>query len=116
MVDSCFRPADSKRDRVVTLVAVHKDRRGNVLAHLKLVLDAAAHPERAVEASGGGDVFLTYDAMPQAAGSGFEPSVHPAARMKGLAVLNLRAVKDLDRIAVWIVELQHLEYVTLHRL
>src|SRR5271168_4465419 len=109
VVDSFLHSADSKRDRVVALVAVHEHRRGDLLAHLKLIFDTAAHPERAVEANGGGDVLLAYDAMAQPTAPGFEASVHPAARMKGFAVLNVRTVKDLDRIAVRIVELQHFE-------
>src|SRR5260370_13859399 len=110
---SFILPADSKRHRVVAIVAMHEDRCGHMLADPELVLDTAAHAQRGVKASSGWNVLLTYDAMPQAACSGLEASVHRTARMEGLAILNFGAVKDFDRIAVRIVQLQQFKDVTL---
>src|ERR1700751_2932508 len=101
MIDSLLIASNSKSDRMVALVAVHKDRHGHMLAHLEPIFDTAPHPERVEEADGGHDVLLTDNAMSQTAGTGLEATVHSAARMKGLAELNVGTMKNLERIAIW---------------
>src|SRR5882757_3154961 len=100
VIDAAFGGANSESDGVIAIIAMHEHRRDHVLAHPKLVLDAAAHAEQRVEAEGSIGVLLTHDAMPDSAGSGFEFTVHRAARMKWLFELHFGAVKYLDRIAI----------------
>src|SRR5579859_5531403 len=66
-----------------------------------------------VEALGRIDVALAHDAVAEAAGAGFEPPMHRAAGMERLGELGQRAVKDLDRIAARVIELQNLEHAAL---
>src|SRR5208282_1028235 len=103
---------DSKGHCVVTIVAMHEYDPCCPLAAAELVLDAAAHPEVRIESLRSVHVALADDAMSHSAGAGLETSMHRATGMERLAELSERAVKNLDRIAVWVVQLQHFEHST----
>src|SRR5207248_2142606 len=80
--------ADSKRHRVVPVVAMHEYRRNDLLAHPNLVFDAPAHSELRIEIARCNRVVLANDAMTKAAGSGAEATVHPAPRVEWFVGLN----------------------------
>src|SRR5208282_6223544 len=105
MVDSAIRAADSERNRVVAFVAVHEDQLDGPLAGAKLVLYAPTHSQMSIEALGRVDVALSHDTVPESARARLEPPMHRAAGMERLAELSQRAVIDLDRIAVGVIEL-----------
>jgi hypothetical protein len=107
---------DTECNAVITIIAVHEDRRDHILAHAEFVFDAAAHSERGIEALRGGRIVLAHDAMAETTGGGFEASMHPAPRMKRLTELDFGAVKDLDRVAAWVRQLHHFEHAPLGRL
>jgi len=60
-----------------------------------------------------GDVALAHDAMAESAGAGFESPMHRAAGMERFAELSHRSVKNLNRIAVGVAQLEDFEHSTL---
>ncbi len=106
-------PRDSEGNRMIAVVAMHEDQPDRPLAAAKFVLDAAAHSEVSIEALGRIDVTLAHDAMAESAGAGLEPPMHRAAGMERLAELSQRSVKNLDRIAVGVAQLEDFEHSTL---
>src|SRR5262249_61290198 len=77
-----------------------------------LLLGAAAHPARLIEAPPGGGTPLADDAGAQPAAARHELAVHAASRVEGFVELHQGAVEDLDRVAVRVAELHHLEHAT----
>ena len=98
---------------MIAVVAMHEDQADGTLAGAELVLDAAAHSELRIEALRSIDVALANDAMAESAGAGLETPVHRAPGMERLAELSQRAVKNLDWIAVGVIELEDFEHSTL---
>src|SRR5208283_3869037 len=113
VVDSAIAARDYEGNRVVAFVAVHENQPDGALAAAKLVLDAAAHSELSVKALGRVDVALSHDTVPESARARLEPPMHRAAGMERLAELSQRAVIDLDRIAVGVIELEDFEHPAL---
>src|ERR1700735_2295497 len=113
VVEPAVATRNSESNRVIAVVAMHEDEPNSALAAAKFVLDTAAHSEVSIEALGRIDVALAHDAVTQAARAGLETSMHRAARMERLTELHQRAVKDLDWIAVGVVELEDFEHATL---
>src|ERR1019366_10061833 len=96
MVDTPALGADAEGDGVIAIVAVHEDGSDHILAHAEFVFDTPAHPERGVKALRGCRIVLAHDGVAHPAGTGLEASVHPAARMERLAVLDFGAVENFD--------------------
>src|SRR5262249_39825543 len=116
VVQSLVGGADAPGDRVIAGVAVHEVELQRTSAGPELVLDAAAQPERLVEAHTGGGIPLAGDAVTQPTAAGDELAVHAAPGVEGLGEPYQRAVEDLDRVAVRVAELHHLEHATVLRL
>src|ERR1700722_15592956 len=113
VVEPAIPTRNSEGNRVIAVVAMHEDQSDGPFAAAKFVLDAAAHSEVSIEALGRIDVALAHDAMAKSAGAGFESPMHRAAGMERLAELSHRSVKNLDRIAVRIAQLENFEHSTL---
>src|ERR1700735_3058094 len=113
MVERAIRARNSEGHCVIAIVAMHEAQADAPFAAADLVFDAAAHAELGIEALGGRHVALADDAMAQAAAAGLEAPMHRAPGIERLVELGQRAVKDLDRIAVRIGELEDFEYSTL---
>src|SRR5271156_1700413 len=112
VVEASIGSRNSEGHRVIAFVAMHEDQADASFAAADLVFDAAAHSELSIEALGGRHVALADDAVAQAAGTGLEAPMHPAAGMERLVEFGQRAVKDLDRIAVRVSGLEDFEYST----
>src|ERR1700722_274804 len=115
VVEPPITARDSEGNRVIAVVAMHEDQPDRPLAGAKFVLDAAAHSEVSIEALGCIDVALAHDAMAESAGAGFESPMHRAAGMERFAELSHRSVKNLNRIAVGVAQLEDFEHSTLIR-
>src|SRR5271156_2900356 len=113
MVEAAIGSRNSEGHRVIAFVAMHEDQADAAFAAADLVFNAAAHSELSIEALRGRHVALADDAMAQAAAASLEASMHRAAGMKRLVEFGQGAVKDLDRIAVGVGQLQDFEYSTL---
>src|SRR5277367_4169527 len=113
MVEPAIGARNSEGHGVIAIVAMHEDQADAPFAAADLVFDAAAHSELGIEALGGRHIALANDAMAQAAAASLEAPMHRAAGMKRLVEFGQRAVKDLDRIAVGVTELEDFEHSTL---
>src|SRR5271168_4700116 len=113
VVEPAIGARNSEGHGVIAIVAMHEDQADAPFAAADLVFDAAAHSELSIEALRGRHVALADDAMAQAAGAGLEAPMHPASGMEGLVELGQWAVKDLDRIAVGVGQLEDFEHSTL---
>src|SRR5271170_6733451 len=113
MVEPAIGARNSESHRVIAIVAMHEYQADAPFAAADLVFDAAAHSELGIEALGSCHVALADDAMAQASAAGLEAPMHRAAGMERLVELGQRAVKDLDRIAVGVGQLQDFEHSTL---
>src|SRR5260221_648377 len=115
VVEPAIAARDSEGDGVIAVVAMHEDQSDGPLAGVKFVLDAATHSELSIEALGRIDVALAHDAMAESAAASLETSMHRTSRMKRLAELHQRAVKDFDWIAVGVAQLENFQHAALVR-
>src|SRR6185312_3590302 len=97
--------ADTEAECVLTFVALEEQEFADrAVGPRGAVLNTAAHAEQRVEFISRVEAVVADEAMPQAGVAGGEAAIHAASRMKRLAVLDVRAVENLDRIAAWVLE------------